>query len=377
MDIAYLSPYVYPFSKGGAEKRIHEIGSRLSNRGHDVTVYTRKSWEGAEIQEHAGITLQSIGPDRDLYTDKDGRRSVTAALKFAIRAAIPIIRYGEEHDILVTPVAPYFHVLTSQLAGSLQETPLVVTWHEVWDDYWYDYMGRTGSIGKLVEGVVGNVPHSPVAPSKMTARKFHELPGTDQKVTVIPNGIDTTRIEDIEPKSEGFDLLYAGRLIKDKNIDLLMEAFNRLDNDVTLGIIGDGPQRRALHKKAENLDCRDQITFLGFLEEYNDVLAHMQAADIFASPSVREGFGITFLEAMMADCTVITVDHPNSAGSEVVKNAGFVTAPTVNAIANAIDRAIKGEEPPTDPISRAKKFDWDRIAIETEEYFQTIAKNDN
>ena len=44
MDIAFISNVVYPFIKGGAEKRIYEIGSRLAAEGHEITIYARHFW---------------------------------------------------------------------------------------------------------------------------------------------------------------------------------------------------------------------------------------------------------------------------------------------------------------------------------------------
>ena len=362
---------MYPFVKGGVEKRIYEIGRRLVDRGHSVTVYSRHWWEGEKNKTYEGMQLRAIGPAQELYADED-RRSVSSAVTFAVRLIPTLRRHGNDYDLFVTPVAPYFQVITGCLVSLFQQTPLVVTWHEVWKDYWYDYMGKPGVFGKAVEHVVSNIPHHAVAPSEMTAEKFRNLPGINPEVKVIPNGIDTARVQATTPASEGFEILFAGRLIEDKNVDLLLDAFDRIDTDATLGIIGDGPQYDTLQNHAASLDSSDQIDFLGFLEDYNDVLAHMRAAELFVSPSVREGFGITLLEAMAAGCTVITVEHRFSAGSEVVGDAGFITQPTVHEIGQTIEQALDGNRPPADPISRAEEFDWDKIAIETEQYFEEI-----
>ena len=71
----------------------------------------------------------------------------------------------------------------------------------------------------------------------------------------------------------------------------------------------------------------------------------MRAAEIFASPSTREGFGITYAEAMAADCIVIGADHPDSAAREVIGNAGFVAEPTVDGVATSLEKAISGGHP--------------------------------
>jgi glycosyltransferase involved in cell wall biosynthesis len=169
-------------------------------------------------------------------------------------------------------------------------------------------------------------------------------------------------------------VLYAGRLIEDKNVALLLDAFDRVaaERDATLGIVGDGPHARTLRAHAAGLDAADRITFLGFLDEDEDVLARMRAAAVFASPSTRKGFGITLVEAMAADCTVVAVAHPDSAASEVVGDAGFLAAPTVEGVAEALERALVGERPPTDPVERAADYDWDAIAAATERHLRSL-----
>lgn len=369
MNIGYIAPVVYPFVKGGAEKRIHEVGRRLADRGHEVTIYSRHWWDGPRMTDHAGMTLQSIGPPTELYANGD-RRSIKSALGLATRVLVKI--KPREHDILATPVAPYFHVTAAKLAGAIRRTPLVVIWHEVWGDYWRQYIGQLGRIGSLVEHGIGRIPHHPVAPSEMTANRLAELGPAREKITVIPNGIDVAAIQNVPEVTEGFDILYAGRLIEDKNVDLLLDSFNRVSDDATMGIIGDGPMREALETQAAKLTCADRVDFLGFLDSYDDVLGHMRAAPTFVSPSVREGFGITLLEAMAADCTVIAVDHPHNASREVVGEAGFVTEPTVEAVAEALGQALAGAKPSRNPVVAAKAYDWEKIIGQIEAYYSEV-----
>lgn len=165
-------------------------------------------------------------------------------------------------------------------------------------------------------------------------------------------------------------MLFAGRLIEDKRVDLLLDAFNTVADDYTLGIVGDGPKRADLEAQAEGLNSADRITFTGFLEEYSDVLAQMRAARIFASPSTREGFGITAAEAMAADCLVIGADHPESAVDEVIDGAGFLAAPTVDGVSDTLQRALDGASPEVEPVERAQQFDWDIVTAQAEEAYQ-------
>jgi glycosyltransferase involved in cell wall biosynthesis len=155
-----------------------------------------------------------------------------------------------------------------------------------------------------------------------------------------------------------------GQPIERKNVDRLLDAVDELAThpDATLSIVGDGPERDRLERKQESLTHTDRVDFLGFLDDYEDVLGQMHAADVFASPSTREGFGLTFVEAMAADCTVIAADHPDSAADEVIGDAGFCVAPTVDALAERLDAALGGARPPTSPAEHAQQYDWDAIA---------------
>jgi len=96
----------------------------------------------------------------------------------------------------------------------------------------------------------------------------------------------------------------------------------------------------------------------------------MRAADVFASPSTREGFGITYAEAMAAGCTVIGADHPDSAADEVIGDAGYLVEPTVDALSGTLQRVLDGERPPENPVERANRYDWDRVADQAEAAFQ-------
>lgn len=83
---------------------------------------------------------------------------------------------------------------------------------------------------------------------------------------MVPNGINVDQIELTEPTADGYDVLYTGRLIKDKRVDLLLEAFDCVADtvpDATLGIIGDGPERERLEYQTQILEHADRVTMFG------------------------------------------------------------------------------------------------------------------
>jgi glycosyltransferase involved in cell wall biosynthesis len=379
MRIGFVSNVVYPFITGGAEKRIHEIGGRLVTDGHKVTVYGRHFWDGPQETVHDGMRLRAVAPSTGLYVEND-RRSITEAVDFAARLLPSLRSHIGEHDVIVVSVFPYFPVLSAKLCTVATDTPVVTTWHEVWGDYWNEYLGKLAVGGKAVQQLAAWVPQKPIAVSDVTANRLAEIGPRRERIQIVPNGIDKEQIRSINPVNNGFDILFAGRLIEDKHVDRIIKGFDCItpEENISLGIIGDGPQRNRLERIANRCDVKDQISFLDFLDDYEDVLAHMKAASIFVSPSTREGFGITYLEAMAAGCTVIGADHPDSAASEVINDAGFVVEPTVDALADILDRTLAGERPSSDPRSVAAQYDWDSIATQAESVYQDaiLEKND-
>lgn len=377
MRIGFISNVVYPFVTGGAQKRIYEIGKRLAAKDHDITIYGRHFWDGPSITTQQGMTLHAVAPGTKLYTDS-GRRSIVEAIDFSLRLLPQTRQQVDNHDLLVISVFPYFPVLSSELSTFLKDIPIITTWHEVWKDYWNDYLGYLAPFGKIIERITAKVPQYPVAVSSVTANRLSTVGPKRDRIEIVPNGIDLDRIQSISPVKGGDDVLFAGRLIEDKNVDRLIQAFDNVaaEHNVTLRIIGDGPQRKKLENQANNCRFSDQITFLGFLDEYEDVLAYMKAATIFISPSTREGFGISYLEAMAAGCIVIGADHPESAASEVINDAGFVVDPTMETLSKTLEDVLKGARPEKDPKATVKKYDWDKISKHAEKVYQeAIAKH--
>jgi hypothetical protein len=83
MKIALVYDAIYPYIKGGEEKRFDEIGKRLAKKGHQVHLYGMKLCEGHDVIQKEGLYLHGICPPKPLYT-KDGRRSTQQAVFFGI-----------------------------------------------------------------------------------------------------------------------------------------------------------------------------------------------------------------------------------------------------------------------------------------------------
>ena len=83
MKIAMVYDAIYPWVKGGGEKRIYELSKRLVSQGHEVHLFGVKWWSGPDIIENEGMILHGVCGKMELYVD--GRRSISEAIIFSIR----------------------------------------------------------------------------------------------------------------------------------------------------------------------------------------------------------------------------------------------------------------------------------------------------
>ncbi|MCU4718216.1 glycosyltransferase family 4 protein [Halapricum hydrolyticum] len=368
LDVAFVSNVAYPFVKGGAERRFYEIGRRLADRGHDVTLYTRRYWEGGDEYEQEGMTLRAVAPQRELYAGE--RRSIGEAVEFSLRLARPLLT--SEHDVIDVSAFPYFPVFPAAAAAVRSGAALVTTWHEVWNRYWLEYLGALGVGGIVVERLAARLSRRAVAVSRLTADRLGAIGVPGERITTVYNGIETDRIAAVEPDPDAPDVLFVGRLVESKRVDQLLSAFDRVaaDRDIRLGIVGDGPESDRLRAQASALDSRDRITFYGSIDDDTDVYSLMRGATAFVSPSTREGFGMALLEAMAADCQIVAVRHPDSAVEEVLDDAGLLVDSTVEGIADGLTAVFDGERPATAPQTAAQRFDWECIVDDVERIYR-------
>ena len=242
----------------------------------------------------------------------NGRRSVAEAIWFAVRLLGPLLR--ERFDVIDCNEHPYFPLFTCKIVRTLKGGRLFATWHEVWGDYWYEYMGAAGAAGRLVERAASRMSDGLIAVSERTAADLRALGVKSDRITVVPNGIPLAHIRQVPPSGDACDVIYAGRLIKDKHVDVLIRAC--AGTQVRLTVIGDGPERASLEALAAELKV--PVTFTGFLEE-DALIGRLKAAKVFVLPSTREGFSITTLEAMACGLPVITVDAPRNYAKDLVR----------------------------------------------------------
>jgi glycosyltransferase involved in cell wall biosynthesis len=360
--IALVTDAIYPYHCGGKEQRYHELVSRLSERG-DVHVYTMNWWGGSRTRRTENAVYHAVCRHHPLYSG--GRRSMREAVFFALGC---LRLLGCRFDVLEADHMPYLQILVLRMVATIRRKRFVVTWHEVWgQQYWEQYLGRTGLIAWLLEWLAMRVPDHIVAASPQTAERLRAAMGSRASISVAPNGIDMDAIGCIQPAGDPVDVVVVGRLIEHKRVDMLLAALAILHSagePVTCRVIGDGPARTSLEAMAQRLGLAGSVEFLDDIREQKQLYGLMKSARIGAFPSAREGFGIAVLEAIACGLPVVTTSAPDNLARFLVARSvrGTVCDSSATALASALRDSLAQRGTADEPEPWLAEFGWDATA---------------
>jgi len=368
-----INDTVYPYFIGGAPKRVWEIARRLAQRGHQVHWFGMKYWDGEAVLPSEGIYLHGVCDAQNLYIK--GKRSVKQSIYFAYKLLGPLLR--EKFDIIDSSNFPYFPCFPAKLQSKIKGSNFVVTWHEVWDKYWYEYLGKMGIFGLLVERLLTRSSKNMIVVSERTKEGLLSI-GYKGNAYVVHNGIDYQEIESVNSANEQSDIICVSKLLEHKNLDLLIKSVALLKKkmaNIKCTIIGDGPERQQLEQLVNDLNLNKNVFFLGLLDDSKHVFSYLKSSKVFALPSTREGFGIVFLEANACGLPVVTIEHPQNAAGDLIINGenGYICDYTAEDLAFKINTAIdKSPDMKAECMMYAQKYDWDKIVDRIEIVYKSI-----
>ena len=205
--------------------------------------------------------------------------------------------------------------------------------------------------------------------SRGVACEAYGLP--PEKVGVVGNGIHPAHWERVREmrRPAGRTILSVARQYPRKNTGSLIGAMPRVLEDVPdakLRVVGGGPRLKSLEKQVGGLGLENAVTLLGEVPGDEAVRREYTAADVFCLPSLQEGFGIAFLEAMAAGLPVVALDV--AAAPELLGDAGVLLPPPVDeaALADALINLLKNKDLRDElgrrGIERAAAHTWCAVA---------------
>lgn len=185
---------------------------------------------------------------------------------------------------------------------------------------------------------------------------------------VIYNGINQYDLETIDKEKCLYNILFVGNLIKQKNCDIVIKAIHKIlpeYKNIKLTIVGEGIEKKSLENLVKELKMTENVTFTGRISN-DQVLSLMNQSYIFIMPSVSEGFGIVYPEAMSMGVIVIGTSGEGIDGFIKNEKNGFLVNPNVDEIAQLIKKIYQNqyniEEIRNKAYHAAKELTWENNA---------------
>lgn len=372
MRIFMIAPYFYP-EIGGAEFAAYEVSRRLAARGHRVTVVTKHFGELPPREVLHGVEVHRV---RAL--DVKGVRSLSALPGMLARSLSLSDGYHLVHAHI-----PYPSAFIAYLLRRARGVPYVVTSQgsELLD---YPEERPLRLLKPLTGAALRGAEHVHVisrALRRSVVENFGVEPG---RVSVIPNGVD---LEMFNPRRrrelwEERVVLSVSRLTPKNGLEHLIRAMKLVleRQDCRLVIAGEGELRPALEALVRRLGLDGRVSFTGWVR-YEQVPELLASSHVFARPSLTEGLGTAFLEAMA--CGVPVVGTRVSGIVDIVRHGynGLLVSPgRVEEIAEAILRLLEDEELRERLIGNALEFvrdySWDEITTRYEEMYRRVLEAD-
>jgi len=333
-----LLNYEYPPLGGGGGKQAMQL-SRAYARDHDV-YYLTAGFDAFGLSEVDGYRLHRLKTSRQA-TYRCTNPEMLSYLAAAWRA-LPGVLESFVPDV----VHCFFGIPTGVLAAypALRRRPWVLSVRGS------DVPGHSPDISRIVYGVVTPVVRrvwkamDAVVCNSDALRDEVLAVSPGLAVDVIPNGIDTSRFFPApqRPRERPLTVLYAGRLIPLKQVNLLVRALATpalSAAGVRLRVVGDGVEAPALRALASELGVAARVHFVGEVP-YADIPGEYRRADLYAQLSVVEGMSNTIVEAMASGLPIIT--SPAGNARDLVRDNGCVLdAPAVESVAEAITRYVQ------------------------------------
>lgn len=341
MRVCILYDCLYPWTIGGAERWYRQIAEAHTAAGNEVTYLTLRQWDPGDEPNIPGVRVVAVGPRMALYVR--GRRRILPALVFGMGVFWHLLRLGRRFDLVHGASFPFFSLLAAGMARPFGGYRIAIDWHEVWSrKYWRHYLGRMGDIGWCVQWLCAQMPQTAFSFSRLHEGRAEAMGLAN--VTLLEGEYDGGPVLLLDAAAPAC-VLFAGRMIPEKRVPLLVDALALLMRDdphLHAELIGRGPQLDDVRRRIKIHGLEERIVLSGFVDP--DYLEERQRqAAVIVQPSEREGYGMIVVEAAARGVPVVLIAGDDNAAVELINEGenGFVApAATPESLAGAIALAL-------------------------------------
>ncbi len=317
LRIAMLGHKRIPSREGGVEIVVSELATRMTELGHSVTCYNRKGhhvsgsdYDTDALKEYKGVRLKEV-----FTFDKKGLAAMTSSFFASMRAAFgkyDVVHFHAEGPCAMLWLPKFFGKRCIATIHGLDHQ------RAKWGRFasWYIKAGEKCAV-KFADEII--------VLSKNVQQYFKDI--YNRETVFIPNGVTVPEVVEAELITEKFSLkkddyiLYLGRLVPEKGIHYLIEAYKSINTDKKLVIAGGTSDTDSYTDEIKKLaDTDSRIIFTGFVE--GKPLQELYSnAYIYVLPSDLEGMPLSLLEAMSYGNCCLTSDIPECA--QVIEDKGI------------------------------------------------------
>jgi glycosyltransferase involved in cell wall biosynthesis len=383
-------------SISGSQYHVYRISKELIKRGHDVSVVTTTSMHNKDIRGFSTsrpFSLRSNDPDLPKKELLDGISvyRFQPVLQFWMYMINPLmfihlLRNINRYDIVHGHVYMGAESSMAAKACRMRNVPYVFTAHDLVSNqgscmnYLKNFYDRTDGAITL------NLANRVIALTNENKKQYKILGLDDDKIRVVPNGVDFEKFYNKRRSHKSSDklpakkqlVLFVGRLVRYKGaqyiVMAILDIIGTYPNTEFVFIGEDQGYKEELIQLAKSFGVLDRCIFRGKVKD-SELLYYYSIADVFLLPSIGEGFGLVALEAMASGVPVIlaNVGGLKHILSEIGGYPLDMTKDIPKQISNYIKEIFSNPNPEIE-IEKEQKilkssYSWERVAEMLEDIY--------
>ena len=368
MRIAMIGHKRIPSREGGVEIVVEELATRLIKKGHQVDVYNRR---GKNVQD------KNVDKCKKKLKNYKGVRIITIptinkkgidALLYSFFSSVKAL-FGK-YDVL------HYHAEGSCAMlwiPHLFKKKIVVTIHGL-DWQRSKWGGFATKYIKFGEKLAVKYADEIIVLSKGVQKYFKDTYNRD--TIFIPNGVNKPTLREANIIKEKYKLekdnyiLFLARIVQEKGLHYLIEAFKQIDTDKKLVIAGGASHTNDYLEKMKKMASEDKrIIMTGFVqgEELEELYSNCY---LYCLPSDIEGMPLSLLEAMSYGCSCLVSDIEENV-QVTGEYANIFKKSNVEDLKNVLYNMLCNEKRKKEEISNyvLEKYNWDLVVQETEKLY--------
>ncbi len=327
---------------GGIAQHVQGLSNFLKKKGHDVDI---------------------ISSENTLTIPVKGLKNPSFMISSFFKS-----KFKKDNDIV------HAHNIPAALAMKNATGKKILTLHGIFSKQIDQLHGKTTSnISERYEKNALNWADAITVVSKEAHEHYTKL---GFHVQQIPNGINIVSLPTKEDKRFENQIIFAGRLSKEKGIFILLDIAKKIPKDMHLIILGSGPEENKVREIAKSYS---NVHFLGY-QSKEKTIALIRGSEILIQPSLMEGISSTILEAMACKTAVIASDVGGN--KEILQNnvSGILIDPhkselIIEEIITLLGNKEKKKKLIDEAFETVKKYDWKNVGKLYLDIYESLLKH--